>query len=428
MGVFAMPSLGADMEDGTLVEWLIAEGDTVARGDVVAVVETQKGAIEIECFEPGQVSKLLVPVGKVVPVGAALAVIGDGEVPEPVEVAEPEPEPAPEPVKEPESATAAAVLERPAPSKPKPEPVQVTPPPEPAPPAARDTTIAFIPSTADQPRATPAARVRARDLGIDLSGLPGTGLDGMIVLGDVERARAAPDTLTEVPTPAPEPTDPRAEMRKAIAAAMARSKQTIPHFYLSQTFDVQPVIDWLSAQNAERAPSERLLLGAVFLRAAARAARDCPTMNGHYANEAFQQAADVHAGLAIALRGGGLVAPSVMNADTLSLDDTMAAMRDLVSRARAGRLRGTEMTAGTITVSSLGDSGAESMGGVIFPPQVALVGLGAPQLRPWVVHGAVKARQVITLTVSVDHRVNDVRQASRYLSAFETHLKDMEGT
>ena len=409
MGVFAMPSLGADMEDGTLVEWMIAEGDTVARGDVVAVVETQKGAIEIECFEVGPVSKLLVPVGQVVPVGAPLAVIGEGEVPE----AAPEPMPAAAPPPQPHAP--------PPPSPERPVPPAAAPPERP--PSADGAVGSTIPSISDQPRATPAARLRAQEIGVDLSGIAGTGPDGMIVLGDVARGQGV------VPPPqatAAADKDPKAEMRKAIAAAMARSKQTIPHFYLSQTIDVQPALDHLATLNTNRPPAERLLLGALLVRATALAARACPTMNGHYEGSDFQPASDVNVGLAIALRGGGLVAPAVMQADTLTLDETMAAMRDLVARARAGRLRGTEMTAGTLTLSSLGDSGAEAMGGVIFPPQVALVGLGAPQLRPWVVDGALQPRQVIHLTLSVDHRVNDGRQASRFLTAFDSHLTSPE--
>lgn len=413
-----MPSLGADMEDGTLVEWMITEGDTVTRGDVVAVVETQKGAIEIECFEAGLVSKLLVPVGKVVPVGAPLAVIGEGEVSDLVPQLEPAADPAEEadaPMPEPRLRTATPAPTHEPPNA-APEPISAPIPP--------DVPMAIIPPSSEQPRATPAARVRARDLAIDLNGLSGTGPEGVIVIGDVERVASVGEP--EIPQMSPAPRDPKAEMRKAIAAAMARSKRTIPHFYLSQTIDFQPAMDHLAALNADRSPAERLLPGVLLLRAAALAAKAVPTMNGHHDGEAFQPAADVHAGLAIALRGGGLVAPAVMQADTLGLDETMAIMRDLVNRARAGRLRGSEMTAGTLTVSSLGETGAEAMGGIIFPPQVTLVGIGAPQIRPWVVGGQVVSRSVINVTLSTDHRVNDGRQASRFLAALETHLTSPE--
>ena len=143
------------------------------------------------------------------------------------------------------------------------------------------------------------------------------------------------------------------EMRKAIAAAMTRSKQTIPHFYLSQTIDLQPAMDFLADRNADRAPAERVLLGALFVRATARACETVKVMNGHYTDGGFQPSATVNPGVAVALRGGGLVAPAILDALSLDLDETMARMRDLVTRARAGRLRGSEMTQGTITVSSL---------------------------------------------------------------------------
>jgi pyruvate dehydrogenase E2 component (dihydrolipoamide acetyltransferase) len=216
------------------------------------------------------------------------------------------------------------------------------------------------------------------------------------------------------------------EMRKAIAAAMVRSKQTIPHFYLSESIDVQPAADWLAGLNEDRPPAERVLLGALFVRAAVHAAAKVPVMNGQYLDDGFQPSKQVNPGVAVALRGGGLVAPAIIDAVPMSLDETMAAMRDLVTRARAGRLRASEMTQGTITISSLGETGAEAMTGVIFPPQVALVGIGAPHLRPWVVGGEVVPRSVVTLTLSADHRVSDGRQAARFIAEFEARIQSPE--
>ena len=215
-------------------------------------------------------------------------------------------------------------------------------------------------------------------------------------------------------------------MRRAIAAAMTRSKRTIPHFYMTQTLDLQPVTDWLAATNADRPPARRLLLGALLVRATALAAASVKVLNGHYTDDGFAPSDAVNVGVAIALRGGGLVAPALIDADDMTLDEVMDGMRDLVARARAGRLRSREMTAGTITLSSLGDTGAEAMAGVIFPPQVALVGLGAPQTRPWVVDGAVLPRQVITLILSADHRAADGRQAAAFIDAFRSALAPPE--
>jgi pyruvate dehydrogenase E2 component (dihydrolipoamide acetyltransferase) len=272
--------------------------------------------------------------------------------------------------------------------------------------------------------ASPAARRRAHELGIDLATVTGTGPGGAIVLGDLEGGPRPELTAAPKPGPAGSPME---EMRKAIAAAMTRSKRTIPHFYLSETVDVDPAIRFLEARNAGRPPTERVLLGAVFVRAAVCAAAQVPVVNGRYSDDAgYQPSKTVNPGIAVALRGGGLVAPALMDAAHLSLEDTMDGMRDLVSRARAGRLRSSEMTMGTITISSLGDLGAEAMTGVIFPPQVALVGLGAPHVRPWVVDGAIVPRHVVTLTVSADHRVSDGRQIARFISAFEKAVQNSE--
>lgn len=393
-----MPSLGADMEAGKLVEWLIKPGDTVSRGDIVAVVETQKGAIEIEVFEAGTVHELTAELGNELPVGAPLAVIlAKGEAP-PDTAAAPEAQPVKAPSSEPPEA----------------EPAKVSAAPK-APPA---TTLAS--ASANLNAASPAARVRAHELGIDLGTIRGSGPGGVIVLADVE------GTPSKAKQPVAKPGSPIEEMRKAIAAAMTRAKQTIPHFYLSETIDVQPATDFLATLNAERAPADRILLGALFVRAAARAAAKVKTMNGHFVDGAFKPAEVVNPGVAVALRGGGLVAPAMMDAVSLDLDQTMAGIRDLVTRARAGRLRGSEMTEGTITISSLGEAGAEAMSGVIFPPQVALVGIGAPHVRPWVVDGNVVPRSVVTLTMSADHRVSDGRQVARFINEFETLIQEPE--
>ncbi|SDJ36098.1 dihydrolipoamide acetyltransferase family protein [Lutimaribacter saemankumensis] len=393
MAVFTMPSLGADMEAGTLSEWLVAPGDEVRRGDSIAVVETQKGAIEIECFEEGRVQELLAVPGAELPVGAPLALIlAPGESEHPTTQAQ----------EGGESRLPTAAARQTATS---------APPPKPDSPTRRE---AFL-------RVSPAARMRAKEQGIDLSTIEGSGPDGAIVLADIgKRARPEPSTRSEKHSTQLD------EMRKVIAAAMTRSKQTIPHFYLSQTIDVQPAIDWLEARNRDATPGERLLLGALVVRAAALAAVKVPSLNGHFVDGAFRPSAEVNAGIVIALRGGGLVAPALNDAVGLSLDETMTGMRDLVSRARAGRLKSSEMAGGTITISSLGETGAETMTGVIFPPQVALVGVGAPQLRPWIVAGKIVPRMLINVTISADHRVSDGRQAAKYIAEFETRIERPE--
>lgn len=401
MGIFKMPSLGADMEAGKLAEWLIKPGDTVKRGDIVAVVETQKGAIEIECFEEGTVSELTADIGAELPVGAPIAVIlKAGETP-PQQAAAPAPEAAPAPMVEPAPV-----------SHPEPASIQEPQAPEPG--------RRPVPPPVQDHAASPAARIRAQEKSVDLATLTGSGPGGVIVLADVEAAAPAAPQKPE------KKTSPMEEMRKAIAAAMVRSKQTIPHFYLSETIDVQPAMDWVEDRNADKPPTKRILLGALFVRAATLAASKVKQMNGHWVDGAFKPADQVNPGVAVALRGGGLVAPALIDAVPMTLEQTMDGMRDLVGRARAGRLRSREMTEGTITISALGETGAEAMTGVIFPPQVSIVGIGAPHLRPWVVDGAVTPRHVITLTLSADHRVSDGRVAAKYIAEFETLIASPE--
>lgn len=386
-----MPSLGADMEAAKLVEWLVKPGDRVARGDIVAVVETQKGAIEIEIFEAGVVAELLAQVGQTLPVGAPLARLGD--------TAEPSPPP-----------PAASAL-------------PPSPPPQPAPPP---TPPAMLP--ASQTLASPAARARAAALGLDLGAIPGSGPGGAVLLADVDHAApdpTAPAPAAEGPAKAKPGLD-MAAMRRAIAAAMSRSKRDIPHYYLTHEIDLQTAQDWLTATNAVRTPDRRILMGALLVRATVRALARVPELNGRYESDPFAPAQSVHCGLAIAMRGGGLIAPAILDAQALDLDGIMAAMRDLVTRTRTGRLRNSELTQGTVTVSSLGESGVDALTGVIYPPQVALVGFGTPRLKPMVREATIQPRWAVTATLAADHRVSDGRLGARFLAEIDRLLQEPE--
>ncbi len=390
---FRMPSLGADMEAGTLVEWLVKPGDRVKRGDIVAVVETQKGAIEIETFDAGQIEKFLVALNSKVPVGTPLALIrAEGE-----------------------AAEAKPAVVAPAPPPPAPPPAAAPPPP------ARGV-VAPMPGIAARPAASPAARRLAETHGIDLSGIAGSGPGGAIIYADVERKRAA--------APAPEKKragwlDPAA-MRTAIAAAMARSKREIPHYYLTHQIDVTPCERWLGGKNAGLPPDGRLLLGALALKAVALALRRYPALNGFYRNDKFEPSKAVHVGVAISIRGGGLAAPALHDADQLPLVELMRSMRDLVQRTRAGRIRSSEMSDPTITVSSLGERGVEALYGIIYPPQVAIVGFGKAVVRPWVVDGAISPRSVVTMTLAGDHRVTDGHAGALFLAEIGKLLQEPE--
>lgn len=383
---FRMPSLGADMEAGTLVEWLVKAGDTVKRGDVVAVVETQKGAIEVEIFVDGRIAKILVPVGARVPVGTALAMVGsDGEIAVPALPTEP----------------------------------QIPAPPTPLPPASAgpDTTAPTPPRThPPRQRLTPAARRRAAEIGIATESIAGTGVDGAICLADIDAAAATARTGR------PRKGFDVTAMRQAIAAAMTRSKREIPHYYLTQTVDMSTALARIETLNRDRPPTTRLLPAVMLLRASAIALARVPELNGFWEADGFRPGDGVHLGWAIALRGGGLVAPAIRDADRRDVDALMAAMRDLVQRARSGGLRSSELSDPTATVTSLGDRGADSVLPIIQPPQVAMIGFGRIVTRPWVVDGAIGPRPVVSVTLAGDHRASDGHRGGLLLAEIERAL------
>ena len=384
-----MPSLGADMEAGTLVEWVKHPGDTLKRGDIIAVVDTQKGAIEIEVFEDGVLEKTTVAPGEKVPVGTVLAIIRGHE---------------------PDRPAAPAPLASPLPA------------PVPAPPRSTVTQLPVEPAT--RARISPMARKIAADLGVDVAHVTGTGAQGAITREDVERA-AARMTATG-PTPSAPPADRSSAMRAAIAAAMARSKREIPHYYLASTIDLSAAVGWLRAENERRTISERLLPAVLLIKAVALALRDVPELNGHWIDDGFRKGSGIHVGVAISLRGGGLVAPAIHDTDTLDLTTLMRLLQDLVARARAGSLKSSELTDPTITVTNLGEQGVESTFGIIYPPQVALVGFGRIVERPWAVAGKVDIRPLVTATVSGDHRATDGHRGGMLLSAIDHLLQTPE--
>jgi pyruvate dehydrogenase E2 component (dihydrolipoamide acetyltransferase) len=398
-----MPSLGADMEAGTLVEWLVKPGDHVDRGDIVAVIETQKGAIEIEVFETGEIEQILVDLNAKVPVGTPLARIRTEREAQAVVAAVAPPGFA-------LSAPPAAITAVPpgvAPATGKPIPAAPLP-------------IVAQPRTTGRLRASPAARQLAELHHIDLSSIAGSGPAGAITHNDVEQSLRS---ISAAPERKAAGLDTNA-MRTAIAAAMARSKQEIPHYYLEHQVDVTACEEWLSRTNAARPPDGRLLFGALAVKSVALAVRRFPAFNGFYRDCRFEPAAAAHIGVAIAIRGGGLAAPALHDADQLSLDGLMACMRDLIQRMRTGRIRSSEIVDPTITVSSLGERGVETLYGIIYPPQVAIVGFGKIVRRPWVVGGAVVPRSVVAVTLSADHRVSDGHAGALFLAEIGKLLQE----
>ncbi|HSP80103.1 MAG TPA: dihydrolipoamide acetyltransferase family protein, partial [Myxococcaceae bacterium] len=337
-------------------------GDEVKRGDIVALVETQKGVIEVETFESGAVEALLVEPGTKVPVGAPMASLrGRGERVE-------------------------------------------TPP-------------------AHRPRASPAARSAAARLGVELARVSGTGPGGAITLEDVERAARA---VPAAPAPAPAPEARREGMRQAIAAAMSRSNREIPHYYLDTRIDVGRALDWLRAENERRTVAERMLPVVLFLKAVGLAVQRFPELNGSWVDGAFRPSRAVHLGMVVSLRQGGVVVPTLHDVPDKPLGVLMRELGELIQRARRGMLRSSELADSTLTVTSLGEPGADRVLGVIFPPQVALVGFGSVREEPWVVEGRCVPRPLVTASLAADHRASDGHRGAAFLSRVERLLQEPE--
>lgn len=362
-----LPSMGSDMDEGKLLAWKVKAGDPVHKGDVVAVVDTTKAAVDVESWDEGTVQEIVVPEGETIPVGTVLArLLAPGEAP-----------------------PAAGV--RPA----------AAPAPAPAP--------------ATRKAVSPAARNRAKELGVDVEEVTGSGPQGAVTIEDVDKAAVAA-----------KPVDRAAEMRRSIAAAMTRSKREIPHYYLAETIPMANAVRWLAQENAKRPVTERLLMGALQLKAVAQALAKAPELNGFWRDGGFVPSKAIHLGVAISIREGGLIAPAIHDVDRKTLTELMRELSDLVARARAGSLRSSEMSDPTITVTNLGETGVESVQPVIYPPQVAIVGFGRVSERPWVDDGSVVRMPLVTASLAADHRVSDGIRGARFLAALRERLQHPE--
>ena len=429
MTEFLMPSLGADMEAGTLVEWKKKPGDQLKPGDIIAEVETQKGLIEIEVFEAAILENYLIEEGDKVPVGAPMAKLRSESIPGKI----PEKDSETHPIQEEEQATES---EGPVPSDS----------------ISEETSSKEKPSEEKHRiKASPLARSIAEKHNVDLNNLKGTGEGGAIIKADVEQAMAG---QKEAPKQTPETgalkdvmkkkTEPETaskqviksrtstskpgqqeSIRAAVAAAMSRSNQDIPHYYLEKKIDMLAALNWIKETNRQREISERLLPAVLFIKAVAKALDSAPALNAVWDN-GLQFKNEVNIGFVISLRAGGLLVPAIRNADTKSVDEIMAALNDMIPRARALKLRSSELSDSTITITSLGENGADKVFGVIYPPQVAIIGFGSITDQPLVHEGMLAIRPVLQVTLAGDHRATDGLTGSRFLQALNNHLQNPE--
>jgi len=363
---FTLPALGADMDEGTLLEWRIKPGDTVKKGQIIAVIDTSKAAIDIESWHDGIVSELLVKPGTKIPVGTLMAILLEpGEAPD------------------------ATMHSRKIPG-----------------------TEAPRPSPGHRQMASPAARQAARKYGIDIGTVIGTGHGGAITLDDVAHAARA--------------SNKSADIRKTIAAAMARSKREIPHYYVAETIPLATMLAWLAKENSKRPLAERLLPAAALIKAVALSLKQFPEFNGFYRDDAFRAVTAVHVGVAISLRQGGLIAPALLDAHAKPLTQLMQELTDLVKRCRVGSLKSSEISEPTITVTNLGDQGVAQVFGIIYPPQVALIGFGRIAEQPWAENGGLKIMPAVTASLSADHRVSDGHRGALFLTELREQLQHPE--
>ena len=385
---FLMPSLGADMEAGTLVEWRKKPGDTVKRGDIIAEVETQKGLIEIEVFDEGIIGKLLIKEGAKIPVGTVMALIN-------------------------QSGTA---LDR----------KEITP---------EQTAIAIQPteekviekvreekSEARTIKASPLAKRMAAENNIDLSQVQGTGEEGAITKEDEENAIAQKEKIAN----SEEKNIPQVQaIRSAVAAAMSKSNREIPHYYLEKRIDMTKALAWLGETNHKLPIQKRLLPAALLIKSVAQSLVDFPNLNASWDN-GLQLKKEINIGFVVSLRGGGIIIPTIHNANLKNTSEIMEALNDIIPRARAMKLRSSDLSDSTITITSLGEGGADVVFGVIYPPQVAIIGFGGSSQQAVVENGMLGIRHVFTVTLAGDHRATDGLTGSDFLVTLNKHLQNPE--
>jgi len=384
MSTFVMPSLGADMESAVLMEWKVKEGDSVSKGDIIAEVETSKGVIEIEVFEDGVIEKLLVKEETECAVGAPLAVIlNKGQ-----KVGE----------EESKESKAAETPKNDFESKEREQ-------------KEKELEEKEAPKEASQQRMkiSPAARKKAKELGVQLSEVQGSKKE--IHLKDIKSESA------------PKKSGQPSSMRQAIAKAMSLSNAQIPHYYLSTSINMSPALKWLEEINRKRSIQERILPAALLIQAVVHALKEVPELNGFWRNDTLELSKEINPGIAIALRKEGLITPAILNAHECNLDGMMKSLSNLIERTRSGKLRNSEITEQTITITNLGDLGVESVYGVIYPPQVALVGFGRIMDTPWAEGDTLSVRKVLQATLAGDHRATDGRIGGKFLDKLNQILQ-----
>jgi len=410
-----MPSMGADMTEGTIAKWLMAEGDKVSRGDKLAEIETDKTVVEMEAYAEGLLRKIVIDEGSLVQVGTVIAFIGDAddEIPE---VAAP----AAQDEKAPEAATPAAA--------PTPAPVQQAAP-TPAP-AASTSAPVVVAAPGGRVKASPIARKIAEEKGINIAAVTGTGPGGRITKSDVENFTPSPAFAASGGGRSPVVMDgsdtPLSSMRQAIARVTVKSKTELPHYYVTHNINMGPAMTFRAQLNeAIVDDGDRVSVNDMILKAVATALLKHPKWNSFFDGDKLIGHSDINLGVAIALEEG-LIVPAVIGIQNMSLIEISRAVRDLGKRARGegGALTQAEMTQGTFGTSNLGMFGTDSFSAIIVPPNAGIIAVGAIKDVPVVKDGNIVPGKMMNATISADHRVGDGAEAAILMGEFQKTLEN----
>lgn len=405
-----MPQMGADMTEGTLLKWLKQVGDSVQRGDILAEIETDKATVELEAYESGTILKQLASEGDVVPVGDVIALLGEPS------------EAAPEVDRKPPAETPARRAIEP---EAKERAVAST---SAAPAAAAET------DASGRIRVSPVARRMARDAGVDITALSGSGPDGRILRRDIESAiaagtRKAPPaepaaarSAAPAARPAAGAIEGLSKMRQAIARRMTLSKQTQPHYYLTLDVDMTAALAFREQLNASATDEQRVSINDLVVKACAIALDRHPKFNAEFSEEGLVHHERENVCIGVAL-DDGLIAPAILDCQSKSLGRIAAESKDLVNRAREGRLKADELSDGTFTITNLGAFGVETLIGIINPPQAAILGVGSVMPQAVVRDGEVVVRQMMKVALSADHRVSDGAEGARFIKEIQALLE-----
>lgn len=401
-----MPKLGFDMQEGTLVRWVRAEGENINKGDVLAEIETDKATVEVESSASGIVRKLLVDQGAVVPIGAPIAIVGTKD--EKLEVL---------------AATQAG------PADPRPASL-ATPTPGPA--AAEASSTAVTPAEVAAGKASPLARRMAREADLDLATLRGTGPGGRIVRKDIESAlasgkagrstAAAPRVAAAGTVSRDDVTIPLSRLRQAIARRMAESKSTVPHFYVTHEYKADALVDLREQANSVLPPEEKLSVNDLIVKATALCLREFPNLNAVFQGDHVLRRGAVNIGIAVAIEGG-LLTVVCKDADQKPVRQISAEVKSMAARVRSGKVHPDDIEGSTFTVSNLGMFDVENFGAIINPPEAGILAVGSARRVAVVQEGQIRAGWRMKATIAVDHRVSDGAEAAQFMQALAKHLE-----